>query len=109
MTKKNENKGHDQEVLDITHTHTHRQRETFCSGDEIQVERKTCVQIENEDVYVTFMPIHIIYILKDVPLEHDYFLMSDRWKNMVTSAKTKWIVTYHRFGSKYNHSLISFE
>ena len=99
MTKKNEDKGHDQQVLDIMRTQDLFAVETrFMPKTKLWSEKKRRCN-------ATYMPKHT----ERRPTKLDYFLVSNRWQSMVTAAKTKWSAAYHRFGSKFDHALISIE
>ena len=50
------------------------------------------------------------YMAKDTskrPRKLDYICVSNRWKGMVKNAETKWGPSFHRFGQKFDHGLLS--
>ena len=99
MTKKNERTGHDQELLDLMRTQDLFAVETrFKPKAKLWSGRKRLCN-------ATYVPKHT----ERRPTKLDYFLVSNRWQGMVTAAKTKWSAAYHRFGSKFDHALISID
>ena len=99
MTKKHEDKGHDKALLDIM-----RSQNLFAVETRFKPKAKMWAGRKRR-CNATYMPKHV----ERRPTKLDYFLVSDRWKGMVTSAKTKWSAACHRFGSKFDHSLITIE
>ena len=50
------------------------------------------------------------YLAKDInrrPRKLDYICVSNRWKSMMIGSKVKWGTSIHRFGQKFDHSLLS--
>ena len=43
------------------------------------------------------------------PKKLDYFLVSNRWRSCVTSSKSCWAPSIHRFGRPFDHSLLKIE
>ena len=97
MTQKHEAQGHDQELLDLMRTH-----ELFAVDTRFKPKQKQWSKRKrlcNE----TYMPKH----KARRPTKLDYFLVSQRWQGSVTSSTTKWGAALHRFGSKFDHGLLS--
>ena len=97
MTQKNEDKGHDQNLLDLMRAH-----ELFAVDTNFKPKAK---QWSNKKrlCNATYFPKH----KGRRPTKLDYFLVSQRWQGMATSSKTKWGTAFHRFGSKFDHSLLN--
>ena len=101
MTKKNETKGHDQELLDLM-----RKYELFAIDTKFKPKAKLWPnQTRKRLCNATYMPKH----KGRRPTKLDYFLVSQRWKGMATAVKTKWGTSQHLFGTKFDHCLLSLE
>ena len=92
MTKK--------QVLDLMRTY-----KLFTVDTKFRPKKKVWGQGEKRMCNTTYLSMH-----EDRrPTKLDYFLVSDRWQGSVVSSKTKWGASYHRFGSKFDHSLLTIE
>ena len=101
MTKQHETKGHDQELLDLM-----RKYELFTIDTKFKPKSKLWPNQKRKRLCkATYMPKH----KGRRPTKLDYFLVSQRWQGMATAAKTKWGAAHHRFGTKFDHCLLSLE
>ena len=99
MTQKHEKHGHDQALLDFMRTHELSAADTYFKP-------KAKLWSGHKRVCnATYMPKHE----ERRPTKLDYFLVSQRWRSSVTASTTKWGAAFHRFGSKFDHSLLSIE
>lgn len=99
MTKKNEQQGHDQEILDLM-----RANDLFAVDTRFKPKAKQW-SAKKRTCNATYLPKHI----ERRPTKLDYFLVTNRWQGMVTNSSTKWGAAQHRFGKKFDHSLLSIE
>ena len=99
MTQSHEKQGHDQNLLDLMRTYELSAADTyFKPKSKLWSGRKRVCN-------ATYMPKHE----ERRPTKLDYFLVSQRWRGSVTASSTKWGAAFHRFGSKFDHSLLSIE
>ena len=99
MTQKHETHGHDQDLLDIM-----RKYELFAVDTKFKPKKKLWSN-RKRLCNATYIPKH----KQRRPTKLDYFLVSQRWQGSVTSSTTKWGTALHRFGTKFDHSLLSIE
>ena len=97
MTKRNEDKGHDQQVLTLM-----RQFDLFAVGTRFKPPRKNW-DGKSRRCNATYLPKHE----GRRPTKLDYFLVSNRWQSSVISSETKWGVSMKRFGKKFDHAILS--
>ena len=98
MTKRKDN-GHGEEVLDLM-----RAFDLFAVDTLFKPERKAWGK--NKKMRYC----NATYMAKDSekrPRKLDYICVSNRWKSMVKNVRTKWGPSYHRFGHKFDHGLLS--
>ena len=97
MTQKFENVGHDKALLDLM-----RSQELFAVDTKFKPRAK--YWSNRKRLYnATYLPKH----KEHRPTKLDYFLVSQRWQGSVISSTTKWGAAYHRFGTKFDHGLLS--
>ena len=101
MTQKHEDKGHDQELLDVMRTHELFAIDTYTK---FKSQKKTWSK-RKRLCNATYMPKHT----ERLPTKLDYFLVSQRWQGIVTSSTTKWGPSFHRYGSNFDHGLLIIE
>ena len=88
MTTKNENFGHDQEVLDLM-----RQYDLFAIGTNFKPNERQWSGKPRR--------CNATYLSKHVDRRHtklDYCLVANRWKSCVEDCRVKWGASLHRFG-----------
>ena len=98
MTTRPDN-GHGEEMLDLMRRH-----DLFAADTLFKPKRK---RWGNKKKLRTC---NATYLAKDEgrrPRKLDYICVSNRWKSMMISAKTKWGPSIHRFGQKFDHGLLS--
>ena len=98
MTKQHEKQGHDQELLDFMSTY-----ELFVADTNFKPRARLWANSKRKRT--TYLPKH----KERRPTKLNYFLTSKRWMGMVTSAKIKWGSSLHRFGTKFDHTLLDLE
>ena len=96
MTSRQEEQGHDGQVLDLMRKH-----DMFAVDTLFKPKRKMWsgkIRVCN----ATYLP-------KDVarrPKRLDYFLVSNRRKSAAVSSEVMWGPSMHRFGAKFDHGLV---
>ena len=99
MTQNHEKQGHDQDLLDLMRMHELAAADTyFKPKTKLWSNRKRICN-------ATYIPKH----KERRPTKLDYFLVSQRWQGSVTASTTKWGAALHRFGTKFDHGLLSIE
>ena len=96
MTKKNEERGHDAQVLSLMQTH-----DLFAVDTRFQPPLKVWNGKKRR--------CNATYVSKHEgrrPRKLDYFLVSNRWQSSVTHSAVKWSSANFRFGKKFDHGLL---
>ena len=99
MTKRHEEKGHDQVILEMM-----TQADLFAVDTIFKPEAKYWGNGKRKRLC------NATYLAKHTdrrPRKLDYFLVSNRWRSSVTNSKVRWGPALHRFGEKYDHGLLS--
>ena len=96
MTRKNEDRGHDQQVLSLMQTH-----DLFAVDTRFQPPLKIWNGKKRR--------CNATYVAKHEgrrPRKLDYFLVSNRWQSSVIHSAVKWSSANFRFGKKFDHGLL---
>ena len=98
MTARNEKKGHDQQVLTLM-----RQHDLFAVDTRFKPPRRSWFDGKSRRCNATYLSKHE----GRRPTKLDYFLVSNRWQSSVISSETKWSASLERFGTKFDHALLT--
>ena len=97
MTTRDEDEGHDKQVLDLM-----RQYDLFAVGTKFKPKERLWSG-KSRRCNATYLPKHI----DRRPTKLDYCLVANRWKSSVQDCHVKWGASLHRFGKKFDHGLLS--
>ena len=101
VTRKNEDKGHDKDILDLM-----RQFDQYAVDTDFMPKRKRWGKnSRGRRCNATYLPNHT----ERRPTKIDYFFVSNRWKSSPSASKVKWGTSMHRFGTKFDHGLLSLQ